>query len=93
MSYLVNEQVIANEIVRKHGFEPVSTMPLCDYSHKYFTDVVACVAIKGDERFAIRVSTKKKKVLSCDLVVVQYDRNDPKGEKILFAKRFARKIS
>lgn len=86
------EQLTAMEIVRKAGFEPRDAVVLCDNSRKYKTDVVSVPAIKDDENYNLYVSTKKSKILSIDLIVVQWFPNEQTGEFTPRVKRFSRAI-
>lgn len=86
------EQVMAMDLVRKAGFEPRDAVVLCSDSRKYKSDVVSVPAIKDDENYSIYVSNKKNKILSIDLIVVQWFPNEQTGEFTPRVKRFSRAI-
>lgn len=96
--FLNKQQVLANQLVRNLGYEPISTIPLCQRDSYFGTDIINVVAIKNGDRHRFRVSTEQMKILTNDLVVVTIDNQDsrystftkPLFEKTLWVKKFAR---
>lgn len=97
--FLTKPQLIAYEVARNAGYDAYDAVPLCKTSKRFNTDVVTVRAIKEGENYRLLISSQLGKILSCELVAVQWGRDLRRdgitfgdGHQVYSVKKFSRPI-